>query len=439
MVIFLDREEELERLREALRGEGFRLVVVYGRRRIGKTTLVLKATEDMRRVYYLAVGRGNLRRFKQAAARVDPGVLTTADDWEAVFTYLRDRVDVVIIDEFPNLIEEDKAILSTLQAVVDEVLVHSNLKLVLTGSSISTMTSKVLSYKSPLYGRRTASLRVDPIPFLKYKQFFPDRPPHELVEIHGFAGGIPYYMVKVKEPFWDFLERELRERTFLLDEGDFLLRYEFEDVSTYRQILEAIAAGKNTLGEIRDHAGLRSTDITPYLRNLEIVGIVRKVKPVLGRGRYRYELADGFLRFWLRFISPNLWLIEQGLYGVEDIRREYSQYLGKTFEEIAREVVVREIAAGRLPRVRKLGPQWWTRRGEAREIDLLGVGDGVVVAVEARWRDGVDAAEVAQELREKVEELGLPGRVVPVVVARSFKRREGAVAYDLGDIYRMMA
>jgi len=106
---------------------------------------------------------------------------------------------------------------------------------------------------------------------------------------------MPHYMLKIREPFWQFLDRELREKTFILDEGDFLLRYEFEDVSTYKLILEAIATGHNTLGEIKDYARLRATDITPYLRNLAQADLIEKVKPVLGKGRYRYRMADHFL------------------------------------------------------------------------------------------------------------------------------------------------
>lgn len=192
---------------------------------------------------------------------------------------------MVVIDEFPNLIAEDKAVLSTLQAVVDQMLSGTNMKLVLVGSSVSVMTSRVLSYKSPLYGRKTLAMHVKPVPFLEYRRFFPERPAEELVEIHGFAGGIPHYMLKLGKPFWQFLDAELREKTFILDEGDFLLRYEFEDVSTYKLILEAVAAGRGTLGEIRDYARLKATDITPYLRNLAQAG--RRTSPCKSDASFR--------------------------------------------------------------------------------------------------------------------------------------------------------
>jgi AAA+ ATPase superfamily predicted ATPase len=134
------------------------------------------------------------------------------EDWEALFAFLAQRVDVVVIEEFPNLIAEDKAVLSTLQAIVDQMLSGTNMKLVLVGSSVSVMTSRVLSYKSPLYGRKTLAMDVKPVPFHEYRRFFPERPTEELVEIHGFAGGIPHYMLKIGKPFWQFPDAELREK-----------------------------------------------------------------------------------------------------------------------------------------------------------------------------------------------------------------------------------
>jgi hypothetical protein len=444
VVIFLDRQVELALLRRELKRRGFGLLVIYGRRRVGKTALVLKATEDMRRLYYLAVERGNLPRLKRAAAALDPQARYVEEDWEALFAFLAQRVDVVVIDEFPNLIAEDKAVLSTLQAVVDQVLSGTNMKLVLVGSSVSVMTSRVLSYKSPLYGRKTLAMHVKPVPFLEYRRFFPERPAEELVEIHGFAGGIPHYMLKIGKPFWQFLDAELREKTFILDEGDFLLRYEFEDVSTYKLILEAVAAGRGTLGEIRDYARLKATDITPYLRNLAQAGLIEKTRPVLGRGRYRYRIADRFLNFWFRFINPNRSAIEEGLYTADDVKREYPQYLGPVFEDVAREVVIEEMKAGRLPRAARLGPQWWTGKSGPQEIDLLALGRGVAVAVEVKWSDGVDPEEVAESLAAKVAQLGLETKTIYVVVAKSFAKKVDKLrgdplkTYDLTYIDQLM-
>jgi Predicted ATPase (AAA+ superfamily) len=251
-------------------------------------------------------------------------------------------------------------------------------------------------------------------------------------------------MLRIKEPFWQFLDRELREKTFILDEGGFLLRYEFEDVSTYKLILEAIATGRNTLGEIRDYARLKATDVTPYLRNLAQAGLIEKVRPILGKGRYRYRVADHFLRFWFRFINPNKSAIEEGLYTADDVKREYPQYLGVVFEDVAREIIVEEIKAGRLPGVTRLGTQWWTGKGGPQEMELLGLGRGAAVAVEVKWSDEVDPEEVAEDLAAKVAQLGLGTETTLVIVAKSFSKNVDKYlghllkTYDLTYIDRLM-
>jgi AAA+ ATPase superfamily predicted ATPase len=251
-------------------------------------------------------------------------------------------------------------------------------------------------------------------------------------------------MLKIGKPFWQFLDAELREKTFILDEGDFHLRYEFEDVSTYKLILEAVAAGRGTLGEIRDYARLKATDITPYLRNLAQAGLIEKTRPILGRGRYRYRIADRFLNFWFRFINPNRSAIEEGLYTADDVKREYPQYLGPVFEDVAREVVIEEMKAGRLPRAARLGPQWWTGKSRPQEIDLLALGRGVAVAVEVKWSDGVDPEEVAESLAAKVAQLGLETKTIYVVVAKSFAKKVDKLrgdplkTYDLTYIDQLM-
>jgi AAA+ ATPase superfamily predicted ATPase len=145
-----------------------------------------------------------------------------------------------------------------------------------------------------------------------------------------------------------------------------------------------VAAGRGTLSEIRDYARLKVIDITPYLRNLAQAGLVEKTRPVLGRDRNRYRIADRFLNFWFRFINPNRSAIEKGLYTADDVKREYPQYLGPVFEDVAREVVIEEMKAGRLPRAARLGPQWWTGKSGPQGIDLLALGRGVAVAVEVK-------------------------------------------------------
>jgi len=445
---FINRHDELKALRERLDSDKFELIIIYGRRRIGKTRLILEAVKGRKYIYYLAVETDNLRRFKENAARSVPEVKYAADDWEAVLHFLKNRI--IIIDEFPNLIHEDKAVTSLLQKIVDENLLPTKTKLVLLGSSISMMTSRVLSYKSPLYGRKTASLKLKPLRFTDLKDFFPKASWREIVEIYGFADGIPYYLENIKLPFWEWLDSELkRPDSFIKYEADFLLKYEFEEVSTYKRILEALAFGKTRLGEIRDYVRTVKGDITSYLRNLIETGfIVREVPvtegPLSKRGRY--YIKDNFLRFWFRFIYPNLSVIEEGIYQASEIKEEYDEYLGPVFEKVARELIVRLIKTNKLPlSPNKIG-KWWYKD---TEIDLVAIDThtSTILFLEAKWSriKRRDTYRLLTSLEKKAKQVKWrldKRKEYYALVAREIEEKENLrkelgnniLLYDLNDI-----
>lgn len=412
IIMFVDREEELDALRKRLNSEKFELIIIYGRRRIGKTRLILEAVKDAEHVYYLAVEGDNLRHFRRFASRVAPEIIHAREDWESYFNFLKGKI--VVIDEFPNLIKEDPKVVSVFQRVVDLILKDTATKLVLLGSSISMMSDSVLSYKSPLYGRRTASLKLKPIGFPHLKGFFPDSGWEELVEIYGFADGIPYYLEKIRTPFWEWLAEELkRPDTFLKDEVDFLMKYEFTEVSMYKKILEAIAFGKTTPKEIREYMGVKHSDLTQYLKNLiETEFVVREI-PVTESPRSkkgRYYITDNFVAFWFRYIHPNLSAMEEGIFDVEGIKVDYPDYLGRVFEKVVRQLLVELNKEGKLPfRFTKIG-KWWHKEDE---IDLVAIDEREkkVLFVEVKWRDlnGREIDKVLRKLREKAERVGLDG------------------------------
>ncbi|HDI31812.1 MAG TPA: ATP-binding protein [Thermofilum sp.] len=385
---FINREDELKILQERLGSDRFELIIIYGRRRIGKTRLILESVKDREYVYYLAVESDNLRRFKETASKVVKEIKYVSEDWESMLYFLKDKI--VIIDEFPNIVAENKGVLSLFQKAIDVELSRTRTKLVLLGSSVSMMESKVLSYSSPLYGRRTSNIKLGPMRFLSLKGFFPEASWEELVEIYGFGDGIPYYLERIKRPFWKWIDTELkRPDSFLRYEMDFLMKYEFEDVSTYKRILEAIAMGRTKLEEIREYVGLRHSSIMPYLRNLIETGFVVREVPItegLRSRRGRYFIRDNFTRFWFRYIYPNLSLIEEGVYTCEGIKSSYSEYLGPVFERVAREFLMTLAKKGALPfRPTKLG-KWWYKD---HEIDLVLMDEESlkIMFVEVKWSD----------------------------------------------------
>jgi len=439
---FVNREEELKSIRERLERKGFELIIIYGRRRIGKTRLILEAVKSLEHVYYLAVEGDNLKHFKRQASKVVPELKYSEEDWEAYFHFLRDKV--VIIDEFQNLIKENPKIISIFQRIVDEILVNTNTKLVLLGSSVSIIGDKVLSYKSPLYGRRTASLKLGPLRFIHLREFFPKASPRELVEIFGLTDGIPFYIEKVKIPFWNWLEKELsRKDTFLLDEMDFLMKYEFTEISTYKKILEAIAHGKNTMKEIKDYLKMRHSDITPYIANLIEVGLVRKEIPITESPRSkkgRYYITDNFTRFWFRYIFPNLSGIEEGVFDIGLIKKDYDTYLGHIYERIAREFMVDLAKKNALPvKPQKIG-KWW-HKGEEIDLVLINESEKKAMLAEVKWKDlsERDVYRIVSGLEKKADIIPLEGyEIFYCVIGRKIKDKEEvskeALVYDLKDI-----
>ncbi|USS40086.1 ATP-binding protein [Thermococcus aggregans] len=442
MAHFVNRTEELEAIKERLSSDGFELIVIYGRRRVGKTRLVLEAVRDFPHVYYLAVEGDNLRHFKETAERVFPEIRYVREDWEALLHALRDKI--IVIDEFPNLIKEDPGILSIFQRAIDTELANSNTKLILLGSSVSMMTEKVLSYKSPLYGRRTGSMKLKPLKFFHLKEFFPRASWEELVEVYGMTDGIPFYITQVRLPFWEWLDRELKNPvSFFRDEVDFLLRYEFTETRTYRRILEAIALGKTTPKEIKDFTGMKHSEITPYLRNLIETGLVVREVPLTEKPnskRGRYYVADNFLAFWFRFIYPNLSLIEEGIFDVSEIQQSYNHYLGPVFEKIVRQFLIELNRAGKLPfRFTKVG-KWW-RKGEEIDLITLNEREKKALFVETKWKElsRREARGILRDLERKAELVGLEeweksyGLVVRRVKGKEVLRDEGWFVWDLRD------
>lgn len=439
---FVNREKELKTLREKLRSKHFELYIIYGRRRIGKTALSLESVRNKNFIYYLATEEDNLRKFKAVASKNFPQLKYIQLDWEALFNFLKNKI--IIIDEFPNLIKENPKIVSLFQRIVDTILKNSHTKLILLGSSISLMESKVLSYQAPLFGRKTGGMKLKPLKIFQIKDFFPQASKEELVEIYGFADGIPFYLDKIKYPFWKWLGKELKSLdTFLKTEIDFLMKYEFKDTSTYKKILEAIALGNTKLGEIKNYIGLKGADITPYLKNLMETEFIEKRTPILESiksRKGRYYLKDNFLRFWFRFIYPNLTFIEEGIFSAGEIKKEYNQYLGYVFEKISMDFLIEKRKY--LPfEFIKIGKQWGKEKGISYEIDIVATGKNEIGFFECKWKElkNKEAENILVKLKEKTEVIKKNfkkkfwGLIAKRIENKKMLRKKGFLVFDLED------
>jgi len=443
--LFVDRKTECEELKRVLDARGFAFAVLYGRRRVGKTRLLLETLKGRNYVYYLAVEKENLRYFSAAVVQKFPKAKNLKEDWEVLLDFLKDNTAVLVIDEFQNLVKEDKTVLSLFQRAIDTNLKDSELKLIALGSSVSMITSELLQYKSPLYGRRTYTKKVGAMSFLGIKGFFPKAGTEELAEIYGFADGIPYYLEKIRLPFWVWLENELRSASFVKDELDFMLRYEFQDLGTYKAILEAVARGKTTVSEIKDYARMQRTDVSPYLAKLINTGFIRRELPLtepFTSKMGRYYIEDQFVAFWFRFIYPNLSNLEEGIYSAGNVRKNYPQYVGVVFEKICKQFLIELIKRGKLS-YDKVG-KWWHKDVE---IDVIAVNaeKKEILFAECKWQDNVVPHQLLARLKEKAGDVRWNNehrKERYAIFAKSFKEKnldeENVLMFDLKDIENLM-
>lgn len=442
---FKDRKREIDEINKILSKDSFQFIIIYGRRRVGKTELILQTTKTKNRIYYLAVGEHNLDRFYRICADKDPEILNLRKNYEVLLKYLKNKVEVIIFDEFQNMLQENVSILNIFQAIIDTDLKESSLKIFFIGSSVSMMTSKILSYSSPLYGRRTGSMKLKAIEFYDLKKYFPELNIHERIEIYGFADGIPYYLNEIIPPFWMWLSRELKSVSSIFkNEVDFLMRYEFNKPGMYKLILEAIAFGKTKLNEIKNFIGSKRTDISPYLKNLMDVDMIFREVPItenINSRRGRYQIKDNFLRFWFRFIYPNLSTIEEGIFSTDLIKNQYSTYLGKIFEGVIKNFITRT----KVIEFTKIGRWWW----KENEIDLVAVNEltNEITLIECKWQDNVNASKIVCQLAEKAEQVrwkDYTRKEIYMVFAKSFYKRistfndKKVVCLDINDVDDMI-
>ncbi len=453
---FVDREEELAFLDEAWK-RGPQLIVIYGRRRIGKTELLLRFARDRPHLYFLADKTSipnNLRRLARRMADYlgRPSFARISfQDWESLF---REFVEwkgeermVMIIDEFPYLIELSRSVPSEFQVIWDEILSkRDDIVLVLCGSSIGIMESEVLGYRSPLYGRRTGQWKVREIHPLRVREFVPGYTLEDSFRVYGVLGGVPAYLSQLdgSKGFWENVrDLLLRKGSPLYEEVDNLLRMELREPKNYKLVLQALAEGRRRVTEIANLTGLDKALVSRYLEVLRTMDLVAYETPLLespSTKRRRYYISDKYFRFWFRYVQPNREMIEEGRSDelITLIRRDFDAYMGPVFEEIVRKSVHRVLPFTPL----KVGRHWWKERGEAREIDLLAVGEGSVALVEVKWSDlrERDVERIVGRLRVLYRELGLEryGEGIFVVVARRAPKMELEDAHVM-DLSRMEA
>ncbi len=374
--MFLCREKELQLLQTRYEKGSLECAVIYGRRRVGKTALIQEFIKDKPAIYFPALqanARDNLVSLSKAIhVYRHPGAKEAPvySSFDAAFSEITDIVTeqqrlIFVIDELPYLAEADKSIPSRLQHLLDHDWQNSGLFVILCGSSMSFMEKNVLSEKSPLFGRRTLQMKIEPMTYLDAAKFHPELSAETNALIYGITGGIPHYINKldVQNGIKDaLLNNLLAPYSYLYEEPENLLKQELREPAIYNSIITAIANGSAKLSEISSAVGLESSACLSYIKVLSELGIVSKIEPVVDKTKRKklYRISDNFFRFWYRFIPGNILPIQNGT-----ISRAYdavigsrlSDYMGMIFEEICRQYLCR-YAEG-LPFVIGEIGEWW--------------------------------------------------------------------------------
>ncbi len=435
---FIDREREIEILaREWENRPSF--VVLYGRRRVGKTRLLREFSKGKRTFFFTfpeAIKTLQMAEFKKALSEfLGDGLILKleTDNWLDLLTYLAERIDdsLLILDEFTYAIKSDKKILSDLQRVWDGILSEKNVMLVISGSLLGMMWDDVLSHASPLYGRRTRSLHLKPLDYTNSLKFFKD--PEYGIKAYMLVGGIPPYLRLASryESIEEFIRGEfLSDYGFFYDEPYIILTEELRELKTYFSILRAMASGNRRLDEIANFVGLPARSVYPYIETLLRLGLVRKEIPILGsRKATLYRIADPSLLTWFTLTYPQLDQISLGTAKLDDLYK----VLSARFEELAGEF----LALKRPIEFEKIG-RWWYR-GE--EIDIVATNGKTAYLIEVKCKDlsKKDAERVLHSLKQKSKLVRFSGTFRLGIIARKVEEKEGLKAkgyliWDLEDI-----
>lgn len=469
MSMFINRDMELQSLEQRCNSDRAEFIIVYGRRRVGKTELIKQFYKQKQHIYYLSTKVDDREQMKTIVKRIaslfDERV-PEINSWEDFFTYVAEKAQhkrlIFVIDEYPYLLSSNRAISSIIQAGWDEKLKNSKIFFILCGSSISVMESE-LSSKSALYGRRTGQIRVEPLSFVDSIKFFPSYDLTDKIRAYSILGNIPMYLLEFdsKIDIISNIDRAILSKDAILyEEPVFLLKEELREPQTYSRIFEAISPRGTKLNEIATKIGIESSKLPKYLGVLIRLNFIEKISPVtITKAKSKqtlYIFKDNFFKFWYSYVYPN----KSDLEGedrnkvLQKIKSELNQYVSFVFEDICKQILRKLNLKKKLPvAFSKIGP-WW---GHIRvpglesgvlerkkiEIDLIAL-DGAkkeALFIECKWSDlsEKEARQLIQTLKQKAKSVdwqrkkeffGLFGKKI---IGKENLRKDGFAVFDLDD------
>lgn len=417
--MFVGREKELFDLNKRYQSGRFEFAVIYGRRRVGKTTLINEFMKDKEGIIYSATetnSRKNLMDMSKSIYALSSDYENTSGMFldfqaalEAVFQIAKKRRIVFVIDEYPYLASCAEGIASVFQILIDRFHQESRLFLILCGSSMSFMENQVMGYISPLYGRRTCQYKIKPFDFFEVKKYYQNVKDEDLAVLYGITGGIPLYMsmmdggLTIEE---NIKNNFLTPSAYLYEEPLNLVKQECRDASQYNTIIGVIAQGSSRLSEICSKSGIDTALASSYLNKLSGLGIVKKEIPfgLSNSKKSLYVLDDFMFRFWYRFVQDNISAINRGMQDQVYLRIApcLPDYMGDVFEEICKQYLWKLLLEGKSAvNFMDIG-RWWGTNPETRqqiEVDIMGIGDKETALFgECKWRNEKTDLQILEKL-----------------------------------------
>jgi uncharacterized protein len=462
---FINRENELLFLEEQII-DGNSFIVIYGRRRVGKSELLkqfiknkkyiyLHATQEVEKEIVESFSKEIAQYFNDHTLEINP-----FSRFKQIFDYL-DKIKgklkdlIIVIDEFPYLIDANSAIPSILQKYWDINYKNIGLNLILCGSSISSMETDVLGRKSPLYGRRTGQWKVDPLKFKDFINFFPKSKFVNLVEFYSITGGIPLYILTFNDSLntYDNVVKSIAMRGSLLyEEAEFILKEELREPRIYFSILHELSKGVTTMNTLSNALGMERTSLTRYLKTLENLDLIDLNKPFGAKIKSRkthYVLKDNYFKFWFQFIYPFKKDLDSFDFSrfQENFEKKFSMFMGFQFELICREALALiEV----IPMHAIL--QWWetirdykTDERKVIELDLIthNKQNNELIIAECKWQNNVNSINIVRKLQYKIQFLKnqFPVQGIKIYIfAKSYKYKlndEKVIQLDLKDVEKV--
>lgn len=402
--MFIGRQQELNTLHKLYNSGKFEFAVIYGRRRVGKTALISEFTKDKATIFFTGVetnAKQNLDNFSRCIMEYNTGITVDSSfasfqsALEYVFELAKTKRIVLVIDEYPYVAHASKSLASTLQLLIDKNKERSKLFLILCGSSMSYMEDHVLAYKAPLYGRRTAQLKINPFDFFEARRYFTKFSDIDKALAYGIVGGTPQYLMQIDDSLSieeNIKNTHLNPSSSIFEEPNNLLKQEVREPAIYNAVITAIAAGCSKMNEISNKIDEDTSVCATYIKNLIALSIVKKESPYGEKSSRKtiYSIEDNMFRFWYRFVPENTSIISRGATDLayKRIASEIPSYMGGVFEEICKQYLWKLLLDGKCAVNFSVLGRWWGTNSKTKtqeEIDIIGTDKDSALFAECKW------------------------------------------------------